>query len=384
VLAALAAQIDASSRVKELDSDLAQRASTLSRAVYFDGGALHLEPLADDEMARTAQALGIDEQGRIRTAVPALSALPDAGTLTEVFGQLSHGQELVRFTADTGTGHRWSWAAAPVWNGDTVAAIVVVGGDPASGEELHNGLVAGLAAGCAGLVLLAAGVGHLLSGRAMRPAVQALEQQEQFLVEAAHELRLPLATLRMLVDTSRPASQDDVNGRLNRAARQVDRLNALVSGLLARARAEAGSVTVDLEPLRLDQLVEITIEEMPGMAEARVSVETQPTVVRGNAELLGQAVRNLVDNALRYGAGSPVRVSVSAGRLTVTDAGPGIAPARRQAALERGVGSGQGTGTGLAIVRWVAAVHGGGVELGDAEGGGLRVDLTFPESPPST
>lgn len=108
-------------------------------------------------------------------------------------------------------------------------------------------------------------------------------------------------------------------------------------------------------------------------------VGEQPLIVRGDPELLGQAVRNLVENALRYGAGTPVTVAAAPGLVTVTDAGPGVPEQRREAVFRRGVTSGAGTGTGLAIVRWVAELHGGSARLEQAPGGGLRAELRLPQ-----
>ena len=105
-------------------------------------------------------------------------------------------------------------------------------------------------------------------------------------------------------------------------------------------------------------------------------VDAPATVVTANPELVGQAVRNLVDNALRHGA-PPVRVAVRAGEVEVSDSGDGIAPTRRRRMRRPGVGRGEGTGTGLAIVAWVARVHGGSLRLGSGPAGGLQAVLVL-------
>jgi two-component system OmpR family sensor kinase len=253
---------------------------------------------------------------------------------------------------------------------------VLVGTELTRSESDHDVLVRWLALGCTALVCCAAAVGHLLSGRAMRPALVGLGQQEQFLAEAAHELRTPLATLRLLVE--RGDSSDE-------ALRLVDRLSRLVTGLLARARLESGAQPAELVPLRLDQLVETTVEELPD--HESVTVDCEPVVVLGDPDLLAQAVRNLVENAQRHGgpAGSPVEVTVAPGLVTVRDHGAGVPLADREQVFARGVtggpGATQGTGAGLAIVRWVAELHDGTARLVDAPGGGLVAELRLPTDP---
>lgn len=379
VLAVVAIRIDAASRRSGLDHEVGSRAAGLSRAVWFDAGVLHLEPLREDELAQGAQALAVlqaapGKKPTLRNVVPGRSSLPDADQLDEVWHSVLDEQGTVQVSASAAKGGRLRWAAAPVWDGDRIGAAVLVGTELARSEHDHDLLVRWLALGCTALVCCAAAVGHLLSGRAMRPALRGLGQQEQFLAEAAHELRTPLATLRLTVE--RGGSSDE-------ALRLVDRLSRLVTGLLARARLESGAQRVELVPLRLDQLVETTVEELPD--HDSVTVTSEPVVVRGDPDLLAQAVRNLVENAQRHGgpAGSPVEVCVAPGLVTVRDHGDGVPLADRERVFARGVtGTGPGTGAGLAIVRWVAGLHHGTARLTDAPGGGLLAELRLPADPP--
>ncbi|WP_369191076.1 sensor histidine kinase [Streptomyces sp. R08] len=382
VLAVVAIRIDSASRRSGLDHEVGSRAAGLSRAVWFDAGVLHLEPLREDELAQGAQVLAVLQAApgktpTVRNVVPGRSSLPDPDRLDEVWHRVLDEQGTVQVSASATKGGRLRWAAAPVWDDDRIGAAVLVGTELARSEHDHDLLVRWLALGCTALVCCAAAVGHLLSGRAMRPALRGLGQQEQFLAEAAHELRTPLATLRLVVERS---------GSSDEALRLVDRLSRLVTGLLARARLESGAQRVELVPLRLDQLVETTVEELPD--HDSVTVTTEPVVVRGDPDLLAQAVRNLVENAQRHGgpAGSPVEVGVTPGLVTVRDHGDGVPLADRERVFARGVtGTGPGTGAGLAIVRWVAGLHHGTARLTDAPGGGLLAELRLPtDAPPAS
>ncbi|WP_051811999.1 cell wall metabolism sensor histidine kinase WalK [Kitasatospora sp. MBT63] len=378
VLAVLASRTDARSRTNDLDNGVSRRADGLARTVYYDAGVLHLDALAEDELALSAERLAVIQASvpgrpQIRQAPTARAALPDQAGMDEIWQQVEHDQETVLVSLEA-SGREIHWAAAPVWDGDRIGAAVLVGADPAESQAAHDRLVRRLALGCAALVLAAAAIGHLLSGRAMRPALRGLDQQEQFLAEAAHELRTPLATLRLVVESG-STSLTRAPAALDEALRLVDRLGRLVTGLLARARVEAGTQEIELTPLRLDQLVEQTVEELPD--STGVTVATEPAVVNGDPELLAQAVRNLVENALRHGGGTPVDVSVTPGRITVRDHGPGVPAEDRERVFEcRVTGTtSSGTGTGLAIVKWVAELHGGTARLAPAPGGGLLAEL---------
>lgn len=384
VLAAIAVRTDSQSRGSELDNEVGRRSEGLARAVYFDAaGALHLEPLRDDGLADSAQVLAVLQQpapGARPRAVqvrPGPASLPGQEDLDAIWGEVRHDEDTVLYTARSAGGRELQWAAAPVWDHDAIGAMMLVGIDPAPSRADHARLVRGLALGCSVLVLVAAAVGHLLSGRATRPALRGLEQQEQFLAEAAHELRTPLATLHLVLERGL-SSPDRGPQALAEAVALVGRLGRLVTGLLARARVEAGSQEVELLALRLDQLVEQTVEELPD--HSNVTVHTDPTVVEGDPELLAQAVRNLVENALRHGGGTPVEVTVTEGRVCVRDHGPGVPDEELTRVFERHVtaGSAAGTGTGLAIVQWVAHLHGGSAQLSAAAGGGLLAELLLP------
>jgi two-component system, OmpR family, sensor kinase len=375
VLAGIAAGIDASSRSSALDKEVDRTATALSRALWYDdGGVLHLEPLREDVLAAGSAPVAVFEWA---AAGGLAERYPRAGTAPADVAVVAEDARRNQETALGGVtvnGHARRLAAAGVWNGDRIGAVVVAYGDSGAGEREHGVLLRWLALGCAGLVLLAAAAGHLLSGRSTRPAARALAQQEQFLAEAAHELRTPLATLQLVTESGvrEPGRAAEA---LHRSARLAAELGRLVTGLLVRARLAAGTVTAEREPLRLDLLVEQVLDDYD------VGLTAEPCIVLGDPDLLGQAVRNLVDNAVRHGGGTTVAVTVAEGRVAVRDHGAGVAAADRERMFERtvtGEGEGGGTGIGLAIVRWVAELHGGTARLLAADGGGTLAELVLP------
>lgn len=375
LLAGLALRIDTTSGVDVVTSNVSERSGGLARAIYFDGGTLHLDPLHEDELARGASAVAVyrlDRASKVAATVFHSSGRSDDLTVrqrTAIVGRVIDEQGGV--TARLPSGHDGTavWGAAPVWNDDDIGAVVVVGQDLSAQRAGHERLTVGLGIGCLVLLIVAGLSGYALSGRAMRPATVALGQQEQFLTEAAHELRTPLATLRLAVEAGDPADRAHSLG-------VVDRLDRLLTALLIRARIEAGTFEPERIPLRLDQLVHDVVDTFPASTPVRMSGE--PVVVVGDPVLLGLAVRNLVDNALRYAPGQVV-VVVAGRRLVVRDTGSGIPEERRVAVLQRGTGTGAGTGTGLSLVVWVVDLHGATFTLADADGGGLSASITFQQ-----
>ncbi|MFE6986076.1 sensor histidine kinase [Streptomyces griseus] len=262
-------------------------------------------------------------------------------------------------------------------------ALVTVA-DTAAQQADHRRLAWRVTGGCALLVCLSALVGHLLSGRAVRPALEALDRQESFLADAAHDLRTPAASLRTLAETALRGDTDSTDVH-RRTLRLAEGMGALVDGLLTRARLMSGTAVLAAEPLRLDQLVEAVVEDAPADGH-RVTVEAQETVVVADPDLVRRAVANLVGNALVHGhlPGAPAEVEVTVAvdgastTVTVEDAGPGLPPEVAGALFDRFRSGSRSTGLGLSIASWVAHAHGGSLTAGPGRRGGARFVLRLP------
>lgn len=220
----------------------------------------------------------------------------------------------------------------------------------------------------------------------------AFDAQQHFVADAAHELRSPLAALRLqLQGLQRAGAHDDAAraAAIERLSAGIDRATRLVEQLLALARQEAGGAPA--EPVDLRAVAQLALADVAPAAQARQMdlglLDSETVTVPGNAEALRMLARNLLDNAIKYTPpGGRVDVQVRAvdghAELTVEDSGPGIPPEHRERALQRFVrvtgDAAPGSGLGLAIVQAVAQAHGASVAL-DASPrlGGLRVTVRF-------
>jgi two-component system sensor histidine kinase TctE len=224
---------------------------------------------------------------------------------------------------------------------------------------------------------------------------RAVEGQNRFIADAAHQLRTPLAGLKTHAELA--MREDDpvaMRSALDRVGVAIERSIHLVNQLLALARADhSNEVPVPNTPIDLGDVARKATEEWVGKAvEANLDLgfeeASAATIVAGNAELLMEMIDNLIDNALRYtpaGGHITVRHALREGKpvVEVEDSGPGIAPAERERVFERfyrTVGSpGEGCGLGLAIVRQIAMLHAATVELAaGANGMGTTVRIHFP------
>ena len=227
---------------------------------------------------------------------------------------------------------------------------------------------------------------------------EGLATQRAFVADAAHELRSPLTALKLQLRALRDAPADaERSAAIQALGEGIDRAARLVEQLLALARNEPGSPPPEPQALDLAELAGEALADLWPQAQARhvtLALEAEQAVpMRGDRAALSALVRNLADNALRYGReGGQVRLQVGAEadgpRLTVDDDGPGIPPAERERVFDRfwrrDSGRADGTGLGLAIAQAVAQRHGGQITLGDSPLGGLRVQVRLSAGPRPT
>ncbi|WP_235838088.1 sensor histidine kinase [Chitinasiproducens palmae] len=226
--------------------------------------------------------------------------------------------------------------------------------------------------------------------------------QKRFIAQAAHQMKTPLAGLRMQAELAlSQSSPTEVHHSLSQIAASSEHAARLVTQLLSLARAEYRSAQAP-ERLDLVALVRMVVHEWvpPALAKSMdIGFEADETAVQieGQAVLLGEMTGNLIDNAIRYTpAGGRITVSVHAvggqALLQVEDTGPGIPVELRERVVERfyrilGHG-GEGSGLGLAIVKEIAESHGGRLAIGGAADetmAGTRMQVTLPlYEPPSS
>src|SRR5512144_2518170 len=220
-----------------------------------------------------------------------------------------------------------------------------------------------------------------------------IEGERRFTADAAHELRTPIAAVRVQAEVARAATtEEERRGALDKIIAGCDRAARAVEQLLTLARLDPEQGDQNRAPCDLREAARSVLAEMAPMAvERRVELELAegPAVmVSGDRDLLAILVRNLVDNAVRHSPpGGTVQVRVKrdgAARLVVTDQGPGIAPADRPGLGRRfhrlpGTRA-EGSGLGLSIVFRIAEMHEARVSFGDGPGGrGLSVTVDFDE-----
>lgn len=380
-LAWLVIRTDDRSREAAGYDEMRRRASVAASLVYYEDDRIRLDGLTDDEAtAGTPQILVLEERRGGRPAVVFRGGVQQfdvpATTLARAARAAMRGEEAVRQEAQDRTGGPVRLLALPFWHDDTdeVAGAAVAVGDPAYGSAEHRSLALSLVVGCAALTTLAALTGHVLSGRSMRPAWQALEQQERLLADAAHELRTPVAVMRGSVELAERGS-GGADTYLPGIRRAADRMGHVVENLLTRGRLEAAVEAVRAEPLRLDQLVEEVCAELPKGGH-RLELRAAESVVEADAALVRVAVRNLLDNGVRHGrrAGAIGRaellVTVDGPEVSVADRGPGVEPGRLPELIERFRSPGGGTGIGLSLVHRVALAHRGALTVRARPGGG--------------
>ena len=233
---------------------------------------------------------------------------------------------------------------------------------------------------------------------AMAERLQALvDAQRRLLGDVSHELRSPLARLRVAAELLREGAGDDARETIGRIEREVARIDELVAQLLTLSRVEAG-VEAERAPVDLKELLEevgadASLEATARGCEVQVAAPSALVVV-GSARLLRSAVDNVVRNAIHYTAqGTTVDLELALqgtgtdrrALVRVSDRGPGVQDSalehlfdpffRVEEARERGAG---GTGLGLTIAARAVNLHGGRITARNSPSGGLVVEVALP------
>ena len=384
--------------LRALDGDVDRALdATVNTAVVHLGGELLHEVSEGDETAPAAAdtfVLYLDATGTV-TANPAhvsLTGLPDRAALTALAG----GAPRDLRTVEAG-GISIRLLTRPVLQNDGTLVGFVQGGFVLT---LHDRQTASLvitivAVGLAGLVA-AAFVTLLVTARALIPVRRSFAAQRQFVADASHELRTPVALIRanaevlhregLLQPGGEPLAEDIIA--------EADRLGRLVAELLAMTSAEARGFVIERAPQDLALLARETARNAAALASERgitIGVEAPPTVpVWGERDRLIQLILILLDNAITHSPdGGEVSVLVSAiggrGNLSVSDHGPGVPTADRTRIFEpftrlpgRRRDRVRGSGLGLAIGQQIAVAHGGDVTVTDVPGGGACFTVSLP------
>jgi signal transduction histidine kinase len=231
-----------------------------------------------------------------------------------------------------------------------------------------------------------------------RRAEEALRARDDFLSVASHELRTPLTNVQLNVEALRRylrrregTAAPELLARIDSAHGSTQRLAGLIDRLLDVSRLKAGRFELDVERTDLANVAATVVEQnADALAEARCPVTLHAsTPVTGDWDRLRleQVVTNLLSNAMKYGAGAPIEVTVTEdathARLSVRDHGIGIEPenqARVFAQFERAVSKRDFTGLGLGlwICGQIVALHGGTIGLESTPGRGAEFTVSLP------
>jgi heavy metal sensor kinase len=325
----------------------------------------------------------------------------------------------------------------PVRSGSAIVGVLQVGASRGDIEDVLRVLMIGLVIAVPVVLLLSAGGGYLLAGRALAPVAaitdlaanigpkdlgrrldidlpddelgrlsrtfdgmlsriqDAFFRQRRFTGDAAHELRTPLAFMRSQVDLalSRPRSSDDYQEALREIDLDLERLTGLVSSLLTLARSDSGKLPVDPSDVDLAELISMTVEQYTPIARNEgIALTNTATLARAyvDSDLIVQLLVNLIDNAIAHtpcGGAIEVgsRIEGTQTRLWVDDSGPGIPPGDRERIFDRfyRVDTGRdrasgGAGLGLSICRAIVEAHDGTITAGASDLGGARFNVLLP------
>ncbi len=230
------------------------------------------------------------------------------------------------------------------------------------------------------------------------------QANRRLLRDVSHELRSPLARLRVALEIARNKDRSQVVEELNRIELESQRLEALIDEVLSLLRESAVPQELEVQRFDLADLLQDLVEAVNyegGADGVQVDLQTQPSLLLdADRELLWRVFENLLRNAVLYGGGNAIQVSAgpsSSREITVyvRDSGPGIAPQHLERIFEpfyrvdearsrNSAGDASGHGLGLAIAASAVRRHGGRIFAENRKAGGLEVSVTLPVTRPGS
>lgn len=228
---------------------------------------------------------------------------------------------------------------------------------------------------------------------------ESFERLRRFTSDASHELRTPLTTLRSVgeVGIQEGVTPEQLRETIGSMLEEVSRLTRLVDGLLTLTRAESGRLPLQQGPVDIVEVAREVIDYLRILAEEKrqtLSLDAaEPVIARADRTTLGQALTNVVENAVKYtppGGHIGVRATALGGEavLEVRDDGPGIAPEHRPHVFERfyrggaPTGDAPGAGLGLSIAKWAVQLNHGRIDLATEPGRGSTFRIVVPAVAP--
>lgn len=262
-------------------------------------------------------------------------------------------------------------------------------------EKLHKQWMMIFGEGSVFLILLLLGI--LRTRNSFKKEVALSAQQKNFLLSVTHELKSPLASVRLQLETirKRDLPKEKQHEMLEDAIEDTDRLNALVENILVAARLDNHTYSHHPEKINLsDEVKDLTEKIASGLARHHVIKMDIAENVFASFDRIGfhSMFLNIVENAVKYSkAGTEIKISLAKKNdsvvLSVADRGAGIAAAERENIFGRFYRIGneetrttKGTGLGLYIVRSLSEAHNWSVNIHDNEGGGSIFEITIPNS----
>lgn len=276
---------------------------------------------------------------------------------------------------------------------DLALEVEALGGSPAMHMDQYRGLRMVLGEGSVFLLFLL--VVFVLTFRAIRRDLALARTQRNFLMAVTHELRTPIAAIKLQLQTlARPALDAQQRGHLHaQALGEVERLTLLTDKVLMAARASEGVLRLEQHPVEVMTLMRDVLDRARTQLAPRHTLELagpDHLTVSSDADALRSIADNLIENAAKYSPqGTTIRVEVETGRegwrLNVHDEGPGVPPAEHELIFQQFYRSGaeetrsaKGTGLGLYIVQRLAHGLGGAVQVRGRQPHGSIFAASFP------